>query len=74
MTTINPDCSKLKQLGQDKAGKVRKDRIRGKDHNDRKKTTLHEERGPYPDWQTTLVSGGEPAQDKKKKLKMGKLE
>ena len=34
---INPGCSKTKQLGQDSAGEARKDGIRGRDHNERKK-------------------------------------
>ena len=38
-TGINPGCSKMKQLGQDEAGEVRKDGIRGQDHNERKKNT-----------------------------------
>ena len=36
-TVINPGCSKMKQLGQDSEGEARKDGIRWRDHNERKK-------------------------------------
>ena len=44
-TGINPGCSKMKQLGQDSAREARKDGIRGRDHNERKKA-LQQERAP----------------------------
>ena len=37
-TGINRGFSKMKQLGQDSAGEVRKDGIRGQDHNERKQS------------------------------------
>ena len=40
---MNPGCSKMKQAGQDSAGEMRKDEIRGQDHNER------QDRGPHPD-------------------------
>ena len=67
-TGINPGCSRTKQLGQDSAGEARTDGIRGRDHNKWEKHFSKRE-GPHPDpdWQSTVVSGGEPAQDYKKK-------
>ena len=64
-TGINPCRSKMKQLGQESVGVARKDGIRGQDH-ERKKAFQQESR-PHLDWQSAVVSGGEPVQDKKMK-------
>ena len=45
-TGINPGCSETKQLSQDSPGEVRKDGIRGQDHNVRKKCFRKRERAP----------------------------
>ena len=58
---LNPGCSRTKQLGQDSGGEVRKDGIRGWDQNKIKNT--QQDRGTHPDWQSVIVSSGEPAQD-----------
>ena len=51
-----PRFSKTKNLGQDKVGEVRKDRIKRRDHNVRKK--LFSKREPHLDWQSAVVSDG----------------
>ena len=45
-TGINPGCSKTKQLGQDEAGEARKDKITGRDHNERKSISARERAPP----------------------------
>ena len=45
-TVINPGCSRTKQLSRGSAGEVRKDGIRGRDHNERKECLY--KRGPHP--------------------------
>ena len=35
-------------------------------HRQRKKSS-QQERGPHPDWQSAMVSGGEPVQDQRNK-------
>ena len=73
-TGINAGYCKTKQLGQDKAGEVRKDMISGRDHNERIKSTsaLQQERG-LPSG-LAIHYGKWRAQDLKKKEKVGKLE
>ena len=56
---INLGCSRTKQLGQDTAGEARKDRIRGRDYNEKKVLSKRED--AHLDWQSDIVSGGEPA-------------
>ena len=45
-TGINPGCSKMKQLGQDSVGEVRKDKIRERDHSENKKSASARETVP----------------------------
>ena len=45
-TRINPGCSWIKQLGQDSTGEVRKDPIKGWDHNEKEKKLFRKREGP----------------------------
>ena len=51
-------------ISQDLRGEARRAWIRGRDKD--KEQISQQERGPHLDWQSTTVSGGEPAQDKTK--------